>query len=584
MQQPDTGTNYIAEIGDFLFATDTIAKIAKGEGTWADAALVGVTAASFFIPPAKLTQLSTKALNAARVAATKTAANEAASVAAKRAAQRTVNNIDDMRGQKKYISDKPGARSRYDDEAYDGFSNVEDPYPRQITPDSVRNLGQPKSAPDKTFAADQPSSITPGLTKAIDDLYDKKARGKISDATFNTRRAQILVKLFPEQELLPDVADISRTADELITSSGSITNAKKKEIIRNLKKSDNPDGSPKKPEKLADDRRLAEELEDLDLKTLKQEVTITPGKRKRDPQRVTTKEVPSETAGARSAIQPELDDVLYQKELAEGMLKTAEDPDVIKTLKREIERLDLKATRLQGAIDDPYSITAINQTKKTIPNIRPGRESVEYEAPRSYRAKESVKKSGKAPDSPRRSTLSELKSDEETILKQLKTAEPGQRKALQADLTRTRQEIMNVEVGRLRQSLDDQVKNIPAASKSVESLTLRELESELTRLRSAHKKLSKFKSKQAEEALEEITARGKAVRELLDEAKKRSGKPASDMADIKGKAKPDKGEKSSRLKITEDNIDLLVEAERDALIDGDFTEYNELVKQLMRDQ
>ena len=75
MQQPDTGTNYIAEIGDFLFATDTIAKIAKGEGTWSDAALVGVTAASFFIPPAKLVQLSTKALNAARIAAIKTTAN-----------------------------------------------------------------------------------------------------------------------------------------------------------------------------------------------------------------------------------------------------------------------------------------------------------------------------------------------------------------------------------------------------------------------------------------------------------------------------------------------------------------------------
>jgi hypothetical protein len=526
MQQPDTGTNYIAEIGDFLFATDTIAKIAKGQGTWSDAALVGVTAASFFIPPAKLLQLSTKALNAARVAATKTAANEAASVAARNAAQRTVNNIDDMRGQKKYISDKPGARSRYDDEAYDGFSNVEDPYPRQITPDSVRNLGKPKSAPDKTFAADQPSSLTPGLVDAIDKLYEKKAKGKISDATFNTRRAQILVKLFPEEELLPDVASISRTADELITSSGSITNAKKKEIIRKLKESSNPD-----------DRRLALELEDLDLKTLKQEVTITPGKRKRDPQRVTTREVPSETTGARSAIQPELDDVMYQKELAEDMLKTAQDPDVIKSLNREIESLDRTATRLQGAIDDPYSITAINQTKKTIPSRRPGRDSTEFVSPRSYQAKESVKKSGKAPDSPQRSTLSELKSDEETILKQLKAAQPGQRKALQADLKRTRQEIMNTEVGRLRQSLDDQVKNIPAAKKSVESLTLRELESELTRLRSAHKKLSKFKSKEAQEILEEVTARGKAVRELLDEAKKRSGKPASDMADIKGKGK-----------------------------------------------
>lgn len=500
--------SYIAEIGDFLFATDTIAKIAKGKGSWADAALVGVTAASFFIPPAKLTQLSTKALNAARIAATKTTTNKAASVAARRAAQRTVDSIDNMQP-KKYISDKPGAREKYE------FI----PEPKDLT---VRR--QPGTTPKQPFAADQPSSITPGLTKAIDDLYDKKARGKISDATFNTRRAQILVKLFPEKELLPDVADISRTADELITSSGNITNAKKKEIIRKLKESSNPD-----------DRRLALELEDLDLKTLKQEVTVSPGKRKRDPQRVTTKEVPSETTSARSAIQPELDDVLYQKELAEDMLKTAQDPDVIKSLNREIESLDRTATRLQGAIDDPYSITAINQTKKTIPSRRPGRDSTEYVSPRSYRAKESVKKSGKAPDSPQRSTLSELKSDEETILKQLKTAQPGQRKALEADLKRTRQEIMNTEVGRLRQSLDDQVKNIPAAKKSVESLTLRELESELTRLRSAHKKLSKFKSKEAEEILKEVTARGKAVRELLDKAKTRSGKPASDMADIKGK-------------------------------------------------
>ena len=94
---------------------------------------------------------------------------------------------------------------------------------------------------------------------------------------------------------------------------------------------------------------------------------------------------------------------------------------------------------------------------------------------------------------------------------------------------------MNIEVGRLRQSLDDQVKNIPAASKLVKDLTLKELESEIIRLRSAHKKLSKFKSKEAKEALDKIAARGKAVRELIDEAKKRSGKPASDMADIKGK-------------------------------------------------
>ena len=505
MQQPDTGTNYIAEIGDFLFATDTIAKIAKGEGTWSDAALVGVTAASFFIPPAKLTQLSAKALKAARVAATKTTANEAASVAARRAAQRTVNNIDDMTGKKTYA----GSKERYE------FI----PEPKDLT-----TRRQPGETPAQPFAADQPSALTSGLVNAIDDLYEKRAKGIISDVTFNTRRAQILVKLFPEQELLPDVANISRTADELITSSGNITNAKKKEIIRNLKKSDNPD-----------DVRLAKELEDLDLKTLKQEVDIKPGRKKGSPQVVTTKEVASETTAARSAIQPELDDVLYQKELAEDLLKQADDPEVISKLKSEIERLNGRAIKLQDAIDDPYSTYAIDQTKKIIPNRRPGRESTEYVSPRSYKARESVKKSGKAPDSPRRSTLSELKSDEETILKQLKTATPSERKALQADLKRTRKEIMNIEVGRLRQSLDDQVKDIPAASKSVENLTLRELESEVARLRTAYKKLSKFKGKEVEEALEKITVRGKAVKELLDEAKKRSGKPASDMADIKGK-------------------------------------------------
>jgi hypothetical protein len=604
--KPETGTPFIAEIADMLFATKTIEKIGKGEGNWGDLAMLGITAASFVVLPAKLTMLPVKALNAVIRASEKAVKSEKISVAARNAAAKTLDNALTIKrqgyvptgtepvervgksvpfepegklsdkynyelGDKKYVSDSPGARSRYDEESYDGFSNIEDPYPRQITPDSVRNLGKPKPALDKPFAADQPDMVTSELVDQINKLY--KFKKNMSDAAFNTQRARILVQLFPEKELLPDVADISRSAGELITSSGSITNAKKKEIIKGLKASDNPD-----------DVRLAKELEDLDLKTLKQEVDVAPGKSKKDPQKITTKEVPSETTSARSALQPELDDVLYEKELAENMLKTTDDPDAIFKLERKIKSLDKRATDLQKYIDEPYSSGAIDQTKKTIPSKRRGRETVEYKSPRSYTARESVKRSGKAPDGPKRSTLSELKSDEETILKQLKTAQPGQRKALQADLARTRQEIMNVEVGRLRQSLDDQVKNIPAASKSVESLTLRELESELTRLRSAHKKLSKFKSKQAEEALEEITARGKAVRELLDEAKKRSGKPASDMADIKGKAKPDKGEKSSRLKITEDNIDLLVEAERDALIDGDFTEYNELVKQLMRDQ
>lgn len=89
--QPDS-INYIAEVGDFLFATDTVAKIAKGQGTWGDAALVGVTAASFFIAPAKLMQLSNKALNAVIKATTKTLEKDVMSVAARNAASRTLDD------------------------------------------------------------------------------------------------------------------------------------------------------------------------------------------------------------------------------------------------------------------------------------------------------------------------------------------------------------------------------------------------------------------------------------------------------------------------------------------------------------
>lgn len=553
--QPDS-INYVAEIGDFLFATDTIAKIAKGQGTWGDAALVGVTAASFFVAPAKIMQLSSKALNAVIKGTTRVLESDVTSTAAKNAASRTLNDALTMKRQG-YVPtgdetvERVGRAGMPESKPSPTVPDRTTPTPAAIaekglvkkeyagsgqryesTPESKDLTTRRQPGPDnkQPFAADQPDNLTSELVDQIDKLY--KFRKNMSDASFNVQRARILVQLFPEQALLPDVANVSRTADELITSSGNITNAKKKEIIRNLKASDNPD-----------DVRLAKELEDLDLKTLKQEVDVKPGKKKGSRQVVTTREVPSDTTGARSAIQPELDDVLYQKELAENMLREASsptgpvDPGTIQRLTAEIKKLDDRAVKLQGAIDDPYSTYAMDQTKKIIPNRRPGRESTEYVSPRSYRARESVKRSGKAPDSPARSTLSELKSDEETILKQLKGAEPGQRKALEADLKRTRKEIMNVQVGRLRQSLDDQVKNIPAASKSVDDLTLRELESEIVRLRGVYKKVSKLEGKQAEEILEEIAARGKAVRELLDKAKTRSGKPASDIADIKGKGK-----------------------------------------------
>jgi len=104
---------YLAEIGEFLFATETIKKISKGEGTWGDAALVGVTAASFFIAPAKIMQLSGKALNAVIKTTSKTLADDAVkntmSVAAKRAAAKTLDDALTIKRQG-YIPEKPTQR------------------------------------------------------------------------------------------------------------------------------------------------------------------------------------------------------------------------------------------------------------------------------------------------------------------------------------------------------------------------------------------------------------------------------------------------------------------------------------------
>jgi hypothetical protein len=80
------------EIADFLFGAESIKKILQGKGTWGDAALVGVTAATFFIPPAKLAMLSIKA-------SSKVVDSETVSVVAKKAAAKTLDDALTMKRQ-----------------------------------------------------------------------------------------------------------------------------------------------------------------------------------------------------------------------------------------------------------------------------------------------------------------------------------------------------------------------------------------------------------------------------------------------------------------------------------------------------
>jgi len=75
------------EVADFLFGAKSIKKIMDGEGTWGDALNVGITAATFLIPPAKIAQLGTKTLRKVLGETIVVHANDAVPMAAKAAAK-----------------------------------------------------------------------------------------------------------------------------------------------------------------------------------------------------------------------------------------------------------------------------------------------------------------------------------------------------------------------------------------------------------------------------------------------------------------------------------------------------------------
>jgi hypothetical protein len=88
------------EILDFLFGVKSMEKIASGNGSWGDAFNIGITAATFFIPPAKLLVLPAKALSAVIKASGKVVANDVASVAAKNAAAKTLDDALKLKHQR----------------------------------------------------------------------------------------------------------------------------------------------------------------------------------------------------------------------------------------------------------------------------------------------------------------------------------------------------------------------------------------------------------------------------------------------------------------------------------------------------
>lgn len=470
---PKTGTNVAYEIADFLFGIRSIEKIAKGEGSWGDLVNVGVTAATFLIPPAKLAMLGKGALRKVVKETTVVQASNVLPPAAARALTNTVKNAEDELARRTVPSLRKEAKL-LDDISY-----------KQQTVPTISETGEVVGS---RIASARPTYEPKELVDRLNNLYRLKNTGTkaLSDLEFKKEKAKILRGFFPEEEIVPMIQKVSgtKTGNELIKSTDDIIKKKKDAIIKTLEKSDNPD-----------DVFLARELRDLDIKTLKQEVI-------KDSKGRVEKliEQPSEIKSKGSAIGSELDQVLYDRETLQGLLtgelnqeatgkitailrRWANETDnatlkkqyfrdikdikenklssnLVNRIRTDIDKLDNKAARLQGYIDEPYSPAALRQSEQTIPfkkvDKKTGVETIDYAKPRSYKAKESVKKSGKAPETPQRSTVSELKQDEESLMKLLeKETNPTKRAQLRKQLDKARKELFNAEIGRGRQYISD---------------------------------------------------------------------------------------------------------------------------------
>ena len=422
---PNEDNSMLWEVADLLFGVESIQKIASGKGSWGDALTVGVTAATFFIPPAKLATLGSKVLAKVAVNSEKVIANEAASFAAKNAAKRTLNGIQDVRVSRGEI--KPSRSGEYN--------------PVVTTAEDARTL--------------EPN-ITLGPGATADDLAEYQASQ--GAAKFMERNPDVKDASFLKNK--NDIPSVDKSG-KAVPNSERAADAKVKQDLNR--------GTP-------EEIRTAQKVDELNTKTPRE-------------------------AQARSAIGAQLDEVLLDKEVLEEMLTLSgkevgrdqvgkvigtlrrlaqkeKDPEIrreiykdiedlkkngmstniVTRIKSEVKKLDKKSNELQGYIDDPTTTAAKRQTEETIPffktDKKTGVTTRDWRSSRSYEGPRPSGKPGKAPDSPARSTLTELKSDEKSITRMIDNeTDPDILSGLRSDLKRTQEEIFNQETKQAREAI-----------------------------------------------------------------------------------------------------------------------------------
>lgn len=220
---PDTGGGFVAEIADFMFATKSLDKISKGQGSWGDLVNVGVTAATFVVLPAKIAVLSGKALNAVIKASEKVVTSDVASVAAKRAASRTLDDALTMKRQG-YIPEKPKQTfgGEFDQPVERvGRAGMGEPTPAYEVGQTILKRGAKES--DAAYAKrvkDYEAGIPTPAAKAEKSLPDKKYT-RTSDEEYDPFKRDVNI-----EEEAADAINAGRTsykaAPEPGTPKGSV--------------------------------------------------------------------------------------------------------------------------------------------------------------------------------------------------------------------------------------------------------------------------------------------------------------------------------------------------------------------------
>jgi hypothetical protein len=186
------------EVADFLFGVESIQKIASGKGSWGDALNVGVSAATFFIPPAKLLTLGSKALSKVIINAEKAAANEVTSTVAKKVALRTAEEAKAIRDTGLPLAQTP---TRPMSEAR--FKKITEPEPETGF--------VPEKPPLDTFGKDLIEDVSPYTAKetAIRKYASKKEKEELYGSTVEVKRA-------PKKPLTKEEEAIVKQVDEEI--------------------------------------------------------------------------------------------------------------------------------------------------------------------------------------------------------------------------------------------------------------------------------------------------------------------------------------------------------------------------------